>query len=123
MSSLAFAAGRIISFGTTGNQKYRAKPTVVDGIRFASKKEARRWTQLQLLERTGTIRDIKRQVTFRLDVNGQFICRYITDFVYEERHGDEWRQVVEDVKGYATKEYRLKKKLMKACLGIEIRET
>lgn len=114
---------RKITFGMAGGQKYRAKPTIVDGIRFPSKKEARRWQDLLLLESNGEVRDIKRQVEYKLEVMGILICRYRADFNYEELRAGQWLAVVEDVKGYKTAEYRLKKKLMRACHGIEIRET
>lgn len=99
--------------------KYGAKPTVVDGVRFPSQKEARRWGELKLLERAGEIRDLRRQVRFALDVNGIPVCHYIADFVYFENHA----RVVEDAKGFPTPEYRLKAKLMRAVHGVEIRET
>ena len=48
--------------------KYRAVPTVIDGIRFASKAEARRYGELRLLEQAGEIRDLVRQPRFALYV-------------------------------------------------------
>lgn len=115
---------RKISFGTSGNQKFRNKPTIVDGIRFPSKKEAQRWKDLLLLQANGEVRNIRRQVEYRLEVLGMLICKYRADFVYDELRASVWTdEIVEDVKGYRTPEYRLKRKLMKACLGIEIRET
>lgn len=120
---------RVISFGMGRNitPKYRNKPTEVDGIKFPSKKEANRWKQLQLLEKNGEVRNIRRQVEYRLEVAGRLICKYRADFVYEElrsevKVGGVWLEVVEDVKGFSTPIYVLKKKLMRACLGIEIRE-
>lgn len=71
------------------------------------------------MERTGLISNLKRQVRFIIAVNGHKICTYIADFTYTE-NGIE---VTEDVKGYPTPEYRLKKKLMLAVHGVEIRET
>jgi hypothetical protein len=98
--------------------KYRAKPVTIDGVFFASTKEARRWAELQLMQRAGYIADLKRQVRFALDVNGVPICHYVADATYT-RLG---KLVIEDTKGMATDVYRLKKKLMKACLGLEIEE-
>jgi hypothetical protein len=116
------ATARRISFGDKPAQKYRNKPTEVDGIKFGSKKEAKRWVDLKLLLAAGRIRNLERQVTFRVEVCGKLICRYIADFVYEElRH--EWVKVVEDAKGYPTPVYILKRKLMAAVHDIEIRET
>lgn len=103
--------------------KFRNVRTVVEGRTFDSKREAHRYQQLQLLERNGEVRAIRCQVPYQLRVNGIFICRYYADFVYEEMRNSEWREVVEDVKGYRTPLYQLKKKLLQACYGIEVRET
>lgn len=106
--------------------KYRNVPTPVDGIVFASKWEAHRWTELRLEEKAGLIRKLERQRPFALVVNERHVCDYVADFVYErlERFvsGESWQRVVEDAKGCRTETYRLKKKLMRACPGIEIHE-
>lgn len=99
--------------------KYRNVKTTVDGQTFDSAKEARRYTELKMLEKAGTIRGLRRQVVFDLEANGTLVCRYVADFLYH--HGES--EIVEDVKGVRTDVYRLKKKLMKACYGIEILET
>lgn len=99
--------------------KYGAKRTEVDGISFPSKREAARWQQLLMLERAGVIDHLERQVRYKLEVNGQLICVYVADFRYLD---EERRVIVEDVKGMKTDVYRLKKKLVKACLGIDITE-
>ena len=99
--------------------KYRAVPTIVDGLRFHSKGEAARWQELKLLERAGVIIELDRQVPYSLCVNGVDICTYTADFAYFEKE----ERIVEDFKGFRTAEYRLKAKLMKALLGITIRET
>lgn len=99
--------------------KYRNKPQVVDGVRFDSKRELARWRELQLMERAGKISDLRRQITYRLDVNGVHICRYIADFVYT-RDGEE---TVEDSKGKRTREFIHKKRLMLACHGIVVEES
>lgn len=106
--------------------KYNSKKTVVDGQTFDSKKEATRYQELVLLEKAGVIKNLSRQVKFVLipsqrDENGKVIereCSYKADFVYTE--GGE--TVVEDVKGYRTKEYIIKRKLMLHVHGIRIRE-
>lgn len=105
-----------------------AQRTTVDGITFHSKREALRWQALKLLERGGVIRNLQRQVIFLLEVNGEFICRYIADFTYSERvlYADRYSEevfIVEDVKGHVTDRYRIKRALMRACHGITIRET
>lgn len=105
--------------------KYHAKKTELDGITFDSKKEANRYAELKLLERSGAIHNLQRQVRYELipaqKKDGKTVeraCHYIADFVYEENG----KTVVEDVKGYRTKEYVLKRKLMLQVHGIEVRE-
>lgn len=105
--------------GERRRAKYGNKPTEVDGVRFASKREAGRYQELKLLERAGHISALRLQPTFPLDVNGIPVCRYRADFEYVENG----RRVVEDSKGYATPEYKIKRALMLACHGVEVRET
>lgn len=95
--------------------KYGAVATVVDGIRFASKKEAKRYTELKLLEKAGHITNLRRQVRYKLTMP----TVYIADFVYDWRFGE--GQTVEDVKGYATREFKRKAKLMKEQHGVNVR--
>lgn len=104
--------------GKFGNVK-----TEVDGIKFDSKREAERYKSLLLLIKSGRVRNLKRQVVFDLVVNGYRVCKYRADFVYEEYENRLWTSVVEDVKGPITQAYRIKRKLMRACHGIVIRET
>jgi hypothetical protein len=68
--------------------KYAAIPTIVDGIRFASKKEARRYTELKLLERAGEITCLELQPKFPCVVNGKKVCTYIADFAYLDDSGE-----------------------------------
>ena len=105
--------------------KYKAKKTEVDGITFASKKEARRYEELKLLERAGEISNLRKQVKYELippcrrdDGLSERACTYIADFVYDDNDNE----IVEDVKGYKTKEYRIKRKLMLWVHGITIKE-
>ncbi len=103
-------------------RKYRNVPTVVDGVTFSSKAEARRYGELKLLQRAGQIAALELQPKFTLTVNGVKVCKYIGDFAYIEVNGS---RVVEDVKSPATKAnrvYQLKKKLLRACEGVEIKE-
>ena len=109
--------------------KYGSRKVIVDGIPFDSQKEANRWCELLLLLRAGSIRNLRRQVGFELipaqRVNGKLAeraVRYVADFTYEQRKGDKWEPVVEDVKGYRTEVYRIKKKLMLYVHGIRIVE-
>jgi hypothetical protein len=99
--------------------KYKNKRTLLDGIRFDSKKEAARWEQLLLLQKAGEIHDLERQVRYPLIVKGMKVAMYVADFRYIEKGA----VVVEDVKGMPTHVYKLKKLLMKALHGVEIRET
>lgn len=100
-------------------RKFNNVPTVVDGIRFDSKKEARRWGELLALHKAGRITALQRQVRIPIRLNGELICKYIADFVYVE--GGE--RVIEDAKGFVTREYILKRKLLRAVYGIIIRES
>lgn len=107
--------------------KYRAKRTTTpDGITHASKKQSVRWVLLRQLERSGEIINLRREVPFKLNVNGVHVCTYRADHVYDKPlkklGGGHTETVVEDVKGFKTPSYRLKKKLMSAVLGIEILE-
>lgn len=113
--------------------KYHNKPTervTTSGavLRFDSQKEARRYDALIERERAGLILDLRLQVDFTLqeaytDTEGRRVraIRYRADFTYREPDGG---LVVEDVKSKATrtKEYLLKRKMMKDRLRIEINE-
>ncbi len=101
-------------YGRKVKSKYNAIKTVVDGIKFDSKKEAKRYGVLKAMEQAGSIQDLKLQPTFTLSS-----CKYKADFAYYQ----DGRFVVEDVKGVKTPIYRLKKKMMLNELGIEIKET
>ena len=105
--------------------KYYAKKVTVDGITFDSKKEARRYSELLLLERAGKIQHLARQVQFELigsqRINGKVVerpCTYKADFTYWENG----KYVVEDTKGIKTKDYIIKRKLMLYVHGIQIKE-
>lgn len=101
--------------------KFRARKTVVNGITYDSGLEARRAGELALLVKAGTIRQLKRQVVFQLNVNGSKVCKMIVDHVYFEHN----KRVLEEVKSGPTKTpaYRLKKKLLLALYpGIDFRE-
>lgn len=117
--------------------KYGNRKVTVGGITYDSAKEARRHQELKLLERAGKITDLQRQVKFILIPTqrepdtigkrggvkpGKVLEReltYIADYVYTENG----KQIVEDVKGFRTAEYRIKKKLMLYIHGIRIKET
>lgn len=98
--------------------KYRAQPVVTDEGRFASKKEYADWCALKLREKAGLITHLQRQVKFPLSVNAQLVTTFIADAVFFENG----KRVVVDSKGVQTPVYRLKKKLMRALLNIEVQE-
>lgn len=107
-------------------QKYGNTKVVDGGIKFDSKAEHKRWQYLALLERAGEIRDLRMQVPFELipaqakpSGGRERPTVYLADFVYLQKDG---RQVVEDVKGAVTPEFRLKRKLMLHVHGIEVQE-
>tara|TARA_R110000737_G_scaffold328923_1_gene343779 strand:+ start:114 stop:488 length:375 start_codon:yes stop_codon:yes gene_type:complete len=101
--------------------KYGNKKVTVQGIKFDSKWESERYLYIKSLERAGRVRNLELQVRFNLLVNDQKICAYIADFRYEKENvNGDWETIIEDAKGVETPEFKLKKKLMKACLGIEI---
>ena len=99
--------------------KYRNKKTRVGALVFDSKLEAARYVDLKKLEEGGVISGLQCQVPFKIEVNDQLICKYIADFVYLDC---DRKRVVEDAKGKRTDVYALKKKMMRAILGIEIQE-
>lgn len=100
--------------------KYRAVPVEVDGYRFASKKEAKRYLELKESQALGTISNLELQPRYPLVVNGEKVGTYVADFRYTSCVGT---VIVEDVKGMRTPVYRLKKRLMKALYAIDVLET
>ena len=106
--------------------KYGSHKTYYKGISFDSKKEADRYSELCILQKAGIISDLQRQVKFTL-LPAQYegkkcifkATNYYADFVYWQ----DGRMVVEDVKGFKTKEYQLKKKMMYYFHHIKIKET
>lgn len=101
--------------------KYKNKKVVIDGIKFDSQKEGRRYCELKLLERAGEIRDLELQVRFDFEHTGVNLGFYKADFCYSETLPI--KHITEDCKGFKTPMYKLKKKMMKAFHGIEILET
>lgn len=117
--------------------KYHARKVLYDGIWFDSGRERDRYIALMILQRGKYIQNLRRQVPFQLlppiyeervvqlktktKIEKRLVQKgvnYIADFVYE-RDG---KTIVEDTKGYRTKDYILKKKMMRALLGIDINE-
>jgi len=100
--------------------KYRACPTVVDGIRFHSTAEAVRYSELKLMQASGLISELKLQFPYPVYLKGQLICTYYADFVYFDHHTSRW--ITEDVKGVRTPLYRLKKRLVEVAYDMTITE-
>ena len=99
--------------------KYRAKPMVVDGIRFASTKESNRYKELKLLEKAGKIKDLDLQPPYEFYIKGNKVFTYKADFSYWDEFDN---KRVEDVKGFRTPVYKLKKKIIEAYYSIKIEE-
>ena len=99
--------------------KYFAKPITIDGVRFASTKEGKRYQELKLLERAGEISRLELQPRYDITINGVKVCTYVGDFRYFTKA----KQVLEDVKGMKTPLYRLKAKLVRALYNVEILES
>lgn len=127
------------------------KKVTVDGIEFDSRAEARRYSELKLLEKAGEIHDLERQKMFELIPaayeyipTGEIFARgarkgqpktkrttlekpvvYIADFAYKTKDG---KEVVEDVKGYRDPssapyaKFVIKRKLMLWRYGIRVVE-
>ena len=107
--------------------KYHAKKTVIDGITFASKKEAKRWAELCLLERAGEITDLRRQVPIMLEGKRGPLqtrtgrqMRLTVDFAYVDMRTG--MTVYEDAKGKPTRDYEVRKAVAEA-MGHKITET
>ena len=118
--------------------KYGNKKVTIGNETFDSLKEYRRFSELKLLQRAGRIKDLERQVKFVLiptqrepDTTGvrggvkkgnviEQECSYVADFVYINTA--DGKKVVEDTKGFRTKDYIIKRKLMLFIHGIRIQE-
>lgn len=117
--------GKRPSAKAENKSKYKNEKTTVNGIQFDSRKEAERYQQLMLLLKSGKITQLKLQHSFTLQgsfttPDGEKIraITYIADFTYYDEQGN---FTIEDVKGYKTRTYKDKYKLM-ADLGYTITE-
>lgn len=119
--------------------KYLNRKTEIDGRVFDSRKEARYYLYLKQRVADGAISDLRMQVPYELvpavweeqvvhlKTKDKVVRRqvqkpitYVADFVYVNNVTG--MTIVTDVKGFRTKEYFLKKKMMRAFLGISITE-
>ena len=117
MSAAEFRANREADV-TERPSKYRNKKTTVDGVKFDSKREAEFYSSLKQLERAGQVYEVELQKPYALTVNGQLVCTYKADFAFYD--AIQKRNRVVDVKGVATKDFVIKKKLMRAVFGIDV---
>lgn len=124
------------NYGT--GSKYHSKKVSIQGEVLDSKKEARRFLELQMLEKAGRISGLQRQKKFVLvpaqyepettgprggKIKGKLLERevaYYADFVYFDEEEKDF--VIEDTKGVRTPEYIIKRKLMLWLNGYQIRE-
>jgi hypothetical protein len=105
--------------------KYHSRKVTVNGITFDSKREANRYCELALLEKAGQITELELQKEFTLipsqRIDGKVVeraCKYKADFSYMENG----KHIVEDTKGFKTKDYIIKRKLMLYIHKIQIKE-
>ena len=96
--------------------KYNNIKTVVDGIKFDSKREAYYYLYYKRLQETKVISNLKLQTSIKFDIDGKHIFTYKADFEYEDEYGHHYI----DVKGVETPVFRLKKKLIEAKYKIII---
>lgn len=105
----------------------------LDGIVFDSRAEMKRWAELQLLQKAGEIYLLDRQVQLNLVINGKPVkirsrgvpngraCHYTADFIYFEKGTD--KRVIEEYKSFDDPTSRLRRAVVEAIYGIEIRVT
>lgn len=121
-----------------GGNKYGNHKVTVDGLTFDSKREAKRFLELKILEKAGKISGLQRQKKILLipaqyepDIIGprggkkkgkliEHECSYVADFVYFDEEEKDF--VIEDTKGVRTPEYVIKRKLLLWLNGYRIRE-
>lgn len=101
---------------TMRRSKYGNVRTEVNGIKFDSKKEARRYQELLLMQAAGEIERLLVKTRYPLIVRDVKICEYEDDFSYVDRKNPTVF-TVEDCKGAKTPVYRLKKKLFDVLYG------
>lgn len=104
--------------------KYGAVAVTVDGHRFPSKREAKRYVELKALQKARKIEHLELQPEFRLhvmhDLRLEYIGKYIADFHYWDKVKKAW--IIEDAKGFKTQLYLWKKRHCEVQYGITITE-
>lgn len=101
--------------------KYSNNKVEYDGKIFDSKKEYQRYRKLLIFLKAGAIGQLQLQVPYELNEGGTHSLKYVADFVYVDALTGE--TVVEDTKGFKTREYLKKKRLMFKVYKIKIKET
>lgn len=102
-----------------GRNKYNAKQVVIGKLKFASRAEAARYLILADMQRRDEIRNLAIQPEYALPAG----IVYRADFAYDQLwkvDGVTWLRVVEDVKGFETAAFRLKRRLFEDQYGIEL---
>jgi len=108
--------------------RWKATPITVDGRRFPSKREAKRYGELMLLQRAGEISDLQLQPAFPVQINGKPFCVYHADFAYKANSSESTKgceRIVEEVKSSGTRKdpsYRLRRKAAELYHGITVEE-
>lgn len=126
MNRLSAARDQLRSTLPGPRRKYGNLKPEWNGIVFDSKGELNRWLQLNLMQEAGQISELRRQVKFDLCPPVRLVgerqsygVSYTADFGYVENS----QQVYEDWKGLETKEFRMKRRLLKHLFGIDLRLT
>jgi hypothetical protein len=110
------------------NDKMVAACCGVNAVEFDSKFEADRWAVLKVEEKMGNVRKLRRQVKIVIIFHGEpvkykpsnRIMAYIADFIYESFDGELWNGIIEDTKGFDTKDSKIKRALVSHMTGIEV---
>lgn len=100
--------------------KYNNEKVEYEGKVFDSRREYNRYRELLILLKAGAIGQLRLQVPYELNEGGTHSYKYVADFVYMDSVAGE---IIEDCKGFRTREYEKKSRLMKKIYGIIIKET
>lgn len=99
--------------------KYGATKTMLDGITFDSKREAAYYSELKIREKAGEVTGVEMQRPFALlGINGTLMATFRADFCFWDNTAGRFRCI--DVKGFDTPVGKLKRKMMKGLLGIDV---
>lgn len=120
-------ATRSPSTGTAGaagkaKGKYNASGEHVNGVWCASAAEAERYRNLLRMDMQGMIDNLVTQPNYKLVVNNHLICGYRADFSYDliDEQGNVIGHRIEDVKGFETTDFKLKRKLFDALMPVKL---